>query len=81
MIVAAIAVVAFGAECMPLQAADLGPIGETRIRSTRHFADPCSWHGHLCLYAFDGYVYHYPWHTTRYGSYARGYRAVVRARY
>jgi hypothetical protein len=67
----------------PSQAADLGPnvgAGVRHGRTTwhRNYADPCSWAGHYCLYAFDGYVYHYPWHVTPYDAYFS--RRVVRAR-
>lgn len=77
---AALAAFILGSECLPLRAADLGPIADRYTRTTHHSVDPCSWQGHFCLYAFDGYVYHRPWHVTRYDSYARSYRPVVRAR-
>jgi len=48
------------------QAADLAPgyryggryYGPTWRFS--HWRDRCAWAGHYCLYAWDGYVYHYP---------------------
>ena len=48
-------------------AADLGVVpGATRVthaKAWRHstWRDRCAWARHYCLYAWNGYVYHYPW--------------------
>jgi hypothetical protein len=74
---AAIAVAAFGGTYGPSQAAELGPgygPGVRHARTTGHYwnwRDRCAWAGNYCLYAWDGYVYHYPWDDR---SYAYGYR-------
>jgi len=63
---AAIAAAAFGSTYVPSQAADLGPglrSGAGHVRATwRHWnwRDRCAYAGYYCLYAWDGYVYSYP---------------------
>jgi len=81
----AIAVAISAAAGVPSQAADFGP----RVRLVARHAgtawhywtwrDRCAWAGYYCLYAYDGYIYHYPFddrpsadgyrrHHRRYGS-------------
>jgi hypothetical protein len=73
---AAIAVAAFGTY-VPSQAAELGRVygpGARHARTTGQYwnwRDRCAWAGYYCLYAYDGYVYHYPWDDR---AYAYGYR-------
>jgi hypothetical protein len=62
------AVAAFASACLPSQAADLGTDyyrpGVRHVRTTLYFSnwrDRCAYAGFYCLYAWDGYVYHYPW--------------------
>src|SRR5438094_7825694 len=56
-----------GAACVPSQAADfgLGVRPATRHAGTAwhywNWRDRCAWAGYYCLYAYDGYIYHYPW--------------------
>jgi hypothetical protein len=54
---------------LPSNAADLGVVpGAKRLKQIkvtshdRNWRDRCAWANHYCLYAWDGYVYHYPWH-------------------
>lgn len=74
-----IAVAAFGT-CAPSQAADLGPDGVRRgrhVRATWHYSnwrDRCAYAGFYCLYAYDGYVYHYPFDDRPTAYYARRHR-------
>jgi hypothetical protein len=54
-----------GAACVPSQAADFGLVGPgaRHVRTTSHYwnwRDRCAWAGYYCLYAYDGYIYHYP---------------------
>jgi hypothetical protein len=65
---AAVAACAFASACLPSQAADLGTdyyrSGVRHVRTTLYFSnwrDRCAYAGFYCLYAWDGYVYHYPW--------------------
>ena len=64
---AAIAACAFAPACIPSQAADLGADyrpGVRHVRTAWYFSnwrDRCAYAGNYCLYAWDGYVYHYPW--------------------
>jgi hypothetical protein len=61
------------------QAADLGPgyrYGGRHLGPTgrfSHWRDRCAWAGYYCLYAWDGYVYHYPFddRASAYGGYRR----------
>ena len=70
MMAAVVAATVFGGVCTPAQAADLGP----GYRSGGHvrtvwrdswrrwtWRDRCAYAGHYCLYAWDGYIYHYPY--------------------
>jgi len=63
---AAVAAAAFSA-CAASQAAELGPgyrSGAAHVRTTGpywNWRDRCAWAGYYCLYAYDGYVYAYPW--------------------
>jgi hypothetical protein len=67
------------------QAADLGPGFRSGARHVstawRYWSwrDRCAWAGYYCLYAYDGYIYHYPFddrpshyayrrHHRRYGA-------------
>lgn len=34
----------------------------TKVVRFANWRDRCAYAGHYCLYAWDGYVYHYPWH-------------------
>jgi hypothetical protein len=49
-----------------VQAADFGPgyrYGGRHVGPSWRFSnwrDRCAWAGYYCLYAWDGYVYHYP---------------------
>lgn len=53
-----------GSTCAPSAAADLGPVyGKRHVRTGWHgynLRDRCAYAGYHCLYAYDGYVYHYP---------------------
>jgi hypothetical protein len=78
-----IAAAAFGASA-PSQAADLGPDGVRRVRhhvrTTWHYStwrDRCAYAGYYCLYAWDGYVYHYPFddRPSAYAYYSRRHGA------
>lgn len=66
LVAAAIAASAFGAACIPSQAADLGAdyrSGTRHVRTTwygSNWRDRCAYAGFYCLYAWDGYVYNYP---------------------
>jgi hypothetical protein len=60
---AAVAAAAFAGTCVPSDAADLGPGVRRHVRTTWHssnWRDRCAYAGYYCLYAWDGYVYHYP---------------------
>jgi hypothetical protein len=64
----AVAACVFVSACLPSQAADLGADyyrpGVRHVRTTLYFSnwrDRCAYAGFYCLYAWDGYVYHYPW--------------------
>jgi hypothetical protein len=59
---AAIGAAVLGAASAPSRASDLAPgVNHVRI-SARHWNwfDRCAWAGYYCLYAWRGYVYHYP---------------------
>jgi len=76
---AAIAVVAFAGTCAPSDAADLGPGVRRHVRTSSYgwnWRDRCAYAGYYCLYAWDGYVYHYPWddRPTAYAYSARRHR-------
>ena len=66
---AAISAVAFAGGCIPSAAADLGPGDGLGVRYTHRshgwtgrwtWRDRCAYAGYYCLYAWDGYVYRYP---------------------
>jgi len=65
IVAATIATAVFGSVCVPSKAADFGP----GYRSGRHawtswrlsnWRDRCAYAGYYCLYAWDGYIYQYP---------------------
>jgi len=65
---ATVAVCAFASACLPSQAADQGTDyyrqDVRHARTTLYFSnwrDRCAYAGFYCLYAWDGYVYSYPW--------------------
>ena len=39
-----------------------------------NWRDRCAYAGYYCLYAWNGYVYHYPFHDYAYGFYPRRQR-------
>ncbi len=60
---AAVATAAFVGTCVSSDAADLGPGVRRHVRSAWYYSnwrDRCAYAGYYCLYAWDGYVYHYP---------------------
>lgn len=64
---AAIAAAVIAGNCIPSAAADLGPVDGLRHAHRWHewtgrssWRDRCAYAGYYCLYAWDGYVYHYP---------------------
>jgi hypothetical protein len=61
---AAIAAAVVVGTCVSSDAADLGPGARRHARTAAwHFTtwrDRCAYAGYYCLYAWDGYVYHYP---------------------
>ena len=63
----ATAVAVFGGACAPSQAADLGRGYRSDAGYVRtgwgysNWRDRCAWAGYYCLYAWDRYVYSYPW--------------------
>ena len=73
MVAAAVAATVFGGACVSSQAADFGPgyrsdfgpgYKSRHVRTMWRFSnwrDRCAYAGYYCLYAWDGYVYHYPW--------------------
>jgi len=75
----AISTLAFTGASFTSQAADLGQ----GVKSGRHvrmtsahsnWRDRCAYAGYYCLYAWNGYVYHYPFHDYAYGFYPRRQR-------
>jgi hypothetical protein len=58
---------AFATLCVPSTAADLGPDYRSGVRHARttlyysNWRDRCAYAGFYCLYAWDGYIYSYPW--------------------
>ena len=57
------------ASAAPSAAADLRVVPGAKKRVVHvktwrysNWRDRCAWANHYCLYAWDGYVYHYPWH-------------------
>ena len=79
---AAICAAIFGGLSAPSSAADRGPV---LVRGAKHVSAPsrywnwrdrCAWAGHYCLYAWHGYVYHYPWddRANAYAYYTRRHR-------
>jgi hypothetical protein len=60
----AISAAILGSACAPSAAADLGPVYGKRHARTGWYGynwrDRCAYAGYYCLYAYDGYVYHYP---------------------
>jgi len=78
-IFAAVIAVAFAGACVPSDAADLGPGVRRHVRTAWHgsnWRDRCAYAGYYCLYAWDGYVYHYPFddRPTAYAYSARRHR-------
>jgi|SRR5262245_19247147 hypothetical protein len=67
MFSAAIAACAFATLCVSSKAADLGPDYRSGVRHARttlyysNWRDRCAYAGFYCLYAWDGYIYSYPW--------------------
>jgi hypothetical protein len=60
---AAVAAAAFATTCVSSDAADLGSGVRRHARAGWHYSnwrDRCAYAGYYCLYAWDGYVYHYP---------------------
>lgn len=35
--------------------------GARHVERGTNWRDRCAWARHYCLYAWNGYVYHYPW--------------------
>jgi len=72
----AFAACAFATVCVSSKAADLGPdyrSGISHVRTTwyhSNWRDRCAYAGFYCLYAWDGYIYSYPWDDR---PYARRY--------
>jgi hypothetical protein len=85
IVAAAIAAAVSGGVSVPSQAADFGPVYRSdfgpgyKSRYARtmwrfsHWRDRCAYAGYYCLYAWDGYVYHYPFddRPSAYGHYRR----------
>jgi hypothetical protein len=79
---AAICAAFFGGASAPSSAADLGPVlmpGAKHVMTPWRYwswRDRCSWAGYYCLYAWHGYVYHYPWddRANAYAHYTRRHR-------
>jgi hypothetical protein len=69
---AAICAAIFGGTSAPSIAADLGPglvpVAKHVMTSWRYWSwrDRCAYADHYCLYAWHGYVYHYPWDDRAY---------------
>ena len=80
----AIVAAVFGTACAPSEAAELGPIGRPgagHVRSAWQYwswRDRCAWAGYYCLYAYDGFIYHYPFDDR---AYAYGYGRPRHSRY
>jgi hypothetical protein len=82
------AAIAAAACCIsiPSQAADLGADVRHGARHARissyygNWRDRCAFAGYYCLYAWDGYVYHYPWddRPSAYAYSARRHHSRVR---
>ena len=79
LIAFAITTLAFTSTSFTSRAADLGP----GIKSGRHarmtsaysnWRDRCAYAGYYCLYAWNGYVYHYPFHDYAHDYYPRRQR-------
>jgi hypothetical protein len=76
----AISAAILGGTCIPSSAADLGPvIGKRYVRTGWYgynWRDRCAYAGYYCLYAYDGYVYHYPFddRPSAYAYHGRRYR-------
>ena len=71
LIVAAAIGAVFLGTAAPSRAADLAPIigyGGDHVRYMRYadWRDRCAWANHYCLYAWHGYVYHYPYDELAY---------------
>jgi hypothetical protein len=64
VIATAMSMAVLGGTCATSLAADLGPVtGKRHVRTGWHgyaWRDRCAYAGYYCLYAWDGYVYHYP---------------------
>jgi hypothetical protein len=63
-VAAATSAAILGSTCASSVAADLGPIiGTGHVRTSWYgynWRDRCAYAGYYCLYAYDGYVYRYP---------------------
>ena len=59
--------------------------GTKHIRATWYYSDwrdQCAYAGYYCLYAYDEFVYHYPWDDIAYAyGYARRHHSHYRVRY
>jgi hypothetical protein len=77
LIAAAMSAAILGSTCAPSAAADLGPVYGKRHARTGWYGynwrDRCAYAGFYCLYAYDGYVYHYPFDDRR-SAYAYRWR-------
>jgi len=73
----AISAAILGGMCIPSSAADLGGvIGKRHVRTgwyNYNWRDRCAYAGYYCLYAYDGYVYQYPF-DDRPSAYAYNWR-------
>jgi len=77
--VAGITAALVGSIASPSRSADLAPtIGYDgkHVRYTRYldWRDRCAWANHYCLYAWHGYVYHYPYDELAYAYAPRRHR-------
>jgi len=85
MLAAAVGTAVLAAAPAPSNAAELGPVvapGARQVERVRpigryaNWRDRCAYAGYYCLYAWNGYVYHYPWddRPAAYGFYSRRLR-------
>jgi len=86
MMAAAVCTAVLGGAPAPATAAELGPAVAPGVRHIKHvriigryanWRDRCAYAGYYCLYAWNGYVYHYPWddRPAAYAYYSRRHRS------
>ena len=79
IVAVALGAAVLGGSAAPLRAADSALIivpGGKHARITQHWdwRDRCAWLNYYCLYAWHGYVYHYPYDDLRYAYVPRRHR-------